>query len=81
MNDIVIGDSKRAKSGRGSKFAPIAIPMYEWASAEVNSYPSWLQTLVSIEGLKGRVDITTLGDSKLLIVEPYSVEKRVSWGR
>lgn len=78
MNDVVIGDSKGAKSGRGSKFAPIAIPVYEWVSAEVNSYPSWLQTLVSIEGLKGRVDITTLGDSKLLIVEPYSVEKRVS---
>lgn len=69
---------KRAKRVNCSRFPPIAIPRYEWVSMKVNLYPTWFQTHESIKELKRKVDMMTSDDTKLFIVEPCSIEERVS---
>lgn len=62
----------------GTSPPPIAIPGYEWVSVEVNSYLTRFQTHNSIEEeLKRKVDMTTLDNVELLIVEPCSTEECV----
>jgi len=75
--DNIVGGGTRPKKNRGSKFAPITIPGYEWVSAKINLYPTQFQTHESIERLKQKVDVIALDDTELLIVEPCSTEECV----
>lgn len=81
-DDDTVEGGKGIKKSSGNKAppppSPIAIPGYEWVYVEVNSYPTRFQTHNSIEEeLKRKVDMTTLDNVELLIVEPCRTEECV----